>query len=55
MADLQRLPPYFPKVPKQCKPQAAAFFDCFTRESEFTPEKVGCSTRECAVRLGSGR
>jgi hypothetical protein len=40
-ADDGRLPPYFPRVPKECKQVAKAFFDCFTTESEFGPGKVG--------------
>ena len=41
--DAVRLPPYFPKVPLQCKQPAAEFFECFTRESDYDVDKVGTS------------
>lgn len=35
-----RLPPYFPRVPKECKDVAKVFFDCFTDASTFGPDKA---------------
>jgi hypothetical protein len=35
-----RLPPFFPRVPKQCKAPAEAFFGCFAPASEYEEGKV---------------
>ena len=39
-----RLPPFFPRVPKQCKDVAAVFFECFSKEAEYDEGKVGQPT-----------
>ena len=43
------LPPYFPRVPPECKKVAAAFFDAFTAASDYAVDKVrGASPPQCA-------
>jgi hypothetical protein len=49
-----RLPPYFPRVPKPCKAIAEEFFKCFSAGSIYEADKVRQEVRVLAVVARAG-
>ena len=49
-----RLPPFFPRVPQECKAVAATFFECFSPLAEYDVGKVRAGGREGGCAWGGG-